>query len=83
MHVTSETCRAKKRFKKKEYCTSSWIWIKHMLPICTEPQTLKICEMWALSVSESCGWVGAEGSGGLNREVWLGWGWRIGWPEQI
>jgi hypothetical protein len=29
-------------FKKKEYCTSSWIRIKHMLPICTEQQTLNL-----------------------------------------
>jgi hypothetical protein len=37
--MTSETCWAKT--SSKEYCTSSWIRIKHMLPRCTEPQTLK------------------------------------------
>jgi hypothetical protein len=41
--LTSETCRAKTSSKeKKEYFTSSWIRIKHMLPRCTGPQTLNL-----------------------------------------
>jgi hypothetical protein len=28
------------QLKNIEYCTCSWTRIKHMLPICTEPQTL-------------------------------------------
>jgi hypothetical protein len=42
--ATSKTCRANKIFKNKEYCTFNWIRIKHMLPKCTEPQTLKIIQ---------------------------------------
>jgi hypothetical protein len=44
-HVELET------FQEKRYCTSSWIRIKHMLPRCTEPQTLHLKITWCICLT--------------------------------
>jgi hypothetical protein len=41
------------KLKNIEYCTFRWTTIKHMLPICTEPQTLTLWDtQTAVSRSE-------------------------------